>query len=165
MAVSRPFKARFGSTFGQRSAWLASWIAIPWKNRVAYWKNGVFVVFPVSWGYGLRAAFSSNGVRSVSRISAVLCPLWLKFWVLVALTQALICYSMQQSARSSPSGKKSPGWLYKCHFAFLGLFWARENPCMVEVTCWGKTNQNSQFFSKILLSKIRKLNFFGFKTF
>ena len=95
------------------------------------------------WSLNPLKFFEIFSLRSVSRISAVLSPLWLKFWVLVALTQAVICYSMHQSARSSRRGKKSPGGLYKCHFAILGPFWARENPCMVEVTCQGKTNQNS----------------------
>ena len=35
-----------GSNFGQRSAWLASWIAILWKNLVTYWKKRSFGRFP-----------------------------------------------------------------------------------------------------------------------
>ena len=38
-AVSRLYLGRLspiGSNFGQRSAWLASWIAILWKNLVTY---------------------------------------------------------------------------------------------------------------------------------
>ena len=38
-AVSWLYLGRFipiGSNFGQRSAWLASWIAILWKNLVTY---------------------------------------------------------------------------------------------------------------------------------
>ena len=38
-SVSRPFLARFGSNFGQRSAWLASWIATTKDS----WKSGLIL--------------------------------------------------------------------------------------------------------------------------
>ena len=41
--------------------------------------------------------FSSNASRSVGRISAVLSPIWLKFWPKVGLASLLDCYSMKKS--------------------------------------------------------------------
>ena len=107
--------------------WLKSWpkvgLASPldcysMKKSGCLLKKRSFRRFPSLVG----TPFSSNASRSVGRILAVLSPLWLKFWVLVALTQAVICYSMHQSARSSPRGKKALGdsvnaiWIFLAHF-------------------------------------------------
>ena len=47
-AVSRLYLGRFKPNWLKFwSAWLASWIAILWKNQVTYLKNRVSVVFPV----------------------------------------------------------------------------------------------------------------------
>ena len=48
-------------------------------------------------GYFTRRYFGFEKRRSVGRISAVLSPIWLKFWPKVGLASLLDCYSMKKS--------------------------------------------------------------------
>ena len=82
--------------------------------------------------------FSSNASRSVGRISAVLSPIWLKFWPKVGLASLLDCYSMKKSGyllkkqsfrcfRSQPSLNWAglAEWKFFCFFQHLtqDLLW------------------------------------------
>ena len=82
--------------------WLKSWpkvgLASPldcysMKKSGCLLKKRSFRRFPSLVG----TPFSSNASRSVGRISAVLSPIWLKFWPKVGLASLLDCYSLEKS--------------------------------------------------------------------